>query len=104
MVYGTSLCFVVPVFAFRSPYAAVGGMTIAHGLQYLLLIGLVAGGDRGGRSRRLRLAVLGERSLDGSSRAELRSALKIVGWRCAAHCLQRRAGGVRAALRFAGAV
>lgn len=58
VVYGTSLCFVVPVFAFRSPYAAVGGMTIAHGLQYLLLIGLVAGGDRGGRSRLLRLAAL----------------------------------------------
>jgi hypothetical protein len=58
VVYGTSLCFVVPVFACHSPYAAVGGMTIAHGLQYLLLIGLVAGGGRGGRSRLLRLAAL----------------------------------------------
>jgi hypothetical protein len=27
----------------QSPYAAVAGLTIAHGLQYLLLIGLVAG-------------------------------------------------------------
>jgi hypothetical protein len=38
VVYMTSLCFALPVFAFRSPYAAVGGMTIAHGFQYLLLV------------------------------------------------------------------
>lgn len=42
--YATSLLFCLPVFVFASPYAAVGGMTIAHGLQYLLLVGLVAGG------------------------------------------------------------
>ena len=54
----TSLCFAAPVFAFRSPYAAVGGMTIAHGLQYLVLVGLVATGRGGGRSRLLRLAAL----------------------------------------------
>lgn len=58
VVYVTSLCFAAPVFAFRSPYAAVGGITIAHGLQYLVLVGLVAAGRRGGRSRLLRLAVL----------------------------------------------
>ncbi|MDE3129880.1 MAG: hypothetical protein KGL16_01905, partial [Acidobacteriota bacterium] len=58
VVYVTSVCFAAPVFAFRSPYAAVGGMTIAHGLQYLVLVGLVAAGARDGRSRLLRLAVL----------------------------------------------
>lgn len=57
-VYLTSLCFFGPVFAFGSPYAAVGGMTIAHGLQYLLLIGLVAAGNGQLPGRAMRLAVL----------------------------------------------
>jgi hypothetical protein len=56
-VYLSSLCFFGPVFAFGSPYAAVGGMTIAHGLQYLLLIGLVAAGNRQLPGRAIRLAV-----------------------------------------------
>jgi hypothetical protein len=55
-VYLTSLCFFGPVFTFGSPYAAVGGMTIAHGLQYLLLIGLVAAGNGQLRGRTIRLA------------------------------------------------
>jgi hypothetical protein len=55
-VYLTSLCFFGPVFTFGSPYAAVGGMTIAHGLQYLLLIGLVAAGNGELRGRTIRLA------------------------------------------------
>ncbi len=42
VIFLTSLGFFLPVFVLRSPYAAVGGMTIAHGLQYLLLITLVA--------------------------------------------------------------
>jgi hypothetical protein len=46
----TSLCFFAPVFLFHSPYAAVAGMTIAHGLQYLLLVGMMSGG--GGASGR----------------------------------------------------
>ncbi len=45
-VYAMALLFSLPVFVFTSPYAAVGGMTIAHGLQYLLLVGLVAAGGR----------------------------------------------------------
>jgi hypothetical protein len=45
-VYAMALLFSLPVFVFSSPYAAVGGMTIAHGLQYLLLVGLIAGGAR----------------------------------------------------------
>ncbi|HKT04736.1 MAG TPA: hypothetical protein VJT31_34920 [Rugosimonospora sp.] len=41
-VYLSSLLFFTPVFAFGSPYAAVAGLTLAHGYQYLLLVGLVA--------------------------------------------------------------
>jgi hypothetical protein len=41
-VYLISLLFGLPAFVFASPYAAVGGMTVAHGLQYLLLISLIA--------------------------------------------------------------
>lgn len=55
-VYLTSLCFFGPVFAFGSPYAAAGGMTIAHGMQYLLLVGLVAAGNRQLPGRAIRLA------------------------------------------------
>ena len=56
VVYLLSLTFSLPVFAFSSPYAAIGGLTAAHGLQYLLLVGLVAAGPAGlagrcGRSR-----------------------------------------------------
>ena len=65
VVYLTSLCFTLPVFVFRSPYAAVGGMTIAHGLQYLLLVGLVAAGSPRGSQRVLRLAALGNVALIG---------------------------------------
>ena len=50
VVYLTSLTFSLPVFVFTSPYAAVAGLTIAHGLQYLLLMGLLAAaGPRTGR-------------------------------------------------------
>jgi hypothetical protein len=65
VVYATSLCFALPVFVFRSPYAAVGGMTIAHGLQYLLLVGMVATGVSRGRIRLIRLAAFGNVALIG---------------------------------------
>lgn len=42
VVYLISLLFFGPVFCFDSPYAAVAGLTVAHGLQYLLLVTLVA--------------------------------------------------------------
>jgi hypothetical protein len=42
VVYLVSLVFFAPVFVFDSPFAAVAGITIAHGLQYLLLVGLLA--------------------------------------------------------------
>nr|WP_134004833.1 hypothetical protein [Streptomyces sp. 846.5] len=58
-VYLTSLGFFLPVFLFASPYAAVAGLTAAHGYQYLLIMALVAGGGPGGRqSRWIALAVL----------------------------------------------
>ena len=58
-VYLTSLLFFLPVFLFSSPYAAVAGLTAAHGYQYLLIVGMVAGGGRGPRQVRLvSLAVL----------------------------------------------
>jgi hypothetical protein len=56
--YGTALCFSAPIFVFSSPYAAIGGMTIAHGGQYLLLVGLVAAGPSAGPRRWARLAAL----------------------------------------------
>jgi hypothetical protein len=56
--YLMALCFFAPVYLFRSPYAAVGGMTIGHGLQYLLLVGLVAAGRRRGKRRAVGLALL----------------------------------------------
>ena len=58
-VYLSSLLFFLPVFLFHSPYAAVAGLTVAHGYQYLLIVGLVAGGGSGPRAVRLvALAVL----------------------------------------------
>jgi hypothetical protein len=51
VTYLISLVFSLPIFVFGSPYAAVAGMTIAHGLQYLLLVALVAAGPGDGRGR-----------------------------------------------------
>jgi MFS family permease len=65
--YLTSLIFGLPVFAFSSPYASVAGLTIAHGLQYLVLMGLVAGGGSRGMTRVVRLAALCNIALLGGS-------------------------------------
>ncbi len=67
VVYLTSLVFSLPVFCFRSPYAAVAGLTIAHGLQYLLLTALVAAGGGGGTRRVVQLAALGNIALAGGA-------------------------------------
>jgi hypothetical protein len=56
--YLMALFFFGPVFLFHSPYAAVGGMTIGHGLQYLFLVGLVAAGRGRGSCRAVGLALL----------------------------------------------
>ena len=66
-MYLMGLFFSVPVFIFTSPYAAVGGMTIAHGMQYLLLVSLFAAGGPGEAGRALRLAVLGNVALIGGA-------------------------------------
>jgi hypothetical protein len=75
VMYLMGLFFSVPVFIFASPYAAVGGMTIAHGLQYLLLVSLVAAGGPGEAGRVLRLAVLGNVALIGGAVLALTSHL-----------------------------
>ena len=67
MMYLTALLFPLPVFVFSSPYAAAGGMTAAHGLQYLLLVGLVAAGRGGGARRLTRLALLANIALAGGA-------------------------------------
>lgn len=67
VVYLTSLLFSLPVFVFASPYAAVGGMTVAHGFQYLLLVGLIAGAGPAGMPRLARLAVAGNIALIGGA-------------------------------------
>ena len=62
-MYAAALAFWLPVFAFHGPYAAVGGLVIAHGLQYLLLTSLGSAGAprtarRPLRSVRVRSSVL----------------------------------------------
>jgi hypothetical protein len=52
----SSLGFFAPAFLFHSPYAAVAGMTIAHGVQYLVLVGLMSRGDKPGPDRVMGLA------------------------------------------------
>jgi hypothetical protein len=72
VMYLMALLFSLPVFTCGSPYAAVGGMTAAHGMQYLLLVGLVAAGSGG---RLVRLAVLGNVALLGGAALERASHL-----------------------------
>lgn len=43
-VYLVAVTFPIPLVLTRSPYAAIGGLTLAHGLQYLLLVGHVVAG------------------------------------------------------------
>jgi hypothetical protein len=58
LLYLSGLLFFLPVFVFSSPYAAVAGLTIAHGLQYLLLITLLAAAPRSGGTAGMSLLVL----------------------------------------------
>jgi len=77
--YLMAVLFFLPVFAFASPYAAVGGLTIAHGAQYLLLMGVVAGGRSVGPTNRmstaLSLAILVNIALIGGGMLEVASHL-----------------------------
>jgi hypothetical protein len=84
VAFSCGLGFWLPVFVFGSPYAAVAGITIAHGLQYLLLMGLVAAGSRGGargqdrgRARRLvQVAALVNIALAGGAALSVASDLQ----------------------------
>jgi hypothetical protein len=86
VTYLMALAFFLPVFTFASPYAAVGGLTIAHGAQYLVLMGLVAGGDGAapasgtGMARALRLIALVNIVLLGGAALEVASHLHDGGW------------------------
>ncbi len=53
-----ALCFSAPLFASANPFAAAGGLALAHGAQYLALVGLVAAGPLSARRRWTRVAVL----------------------------------------------
>jgi hypothetical protein len=46
-VYLLAVTFPMPLVIANSPYAALGGLTLAHGVQYLLLVGLVLVGSPG---------------------------------------------------------
>jgi hypothetical protein len=74
-VYLLALGFPLPIFVFSSPYAAVGGMTIAHGLQYLLLVAMVATGPRGRRASVTRLTALLTAALVGAAMLNVASHL-----------------------------
>jgi hypothetical protein len=74
VMYSCALVFFVPVFIFSVPLAA-GAFAVAHGYQYLLILGLVAGGTaNAGRTRLLSLgaflaiALVGGLLLDRASR------------------------------------
>jgi hypothetical protein len=49
--YAVALCFTAPIYLVNAPYGAIGGMTIAHGLQYLILVSTIAVGPSGERKR-----------------------------------------------------
>ncbi len=85
-IYLTSLLFCLPAFVFASPYAAVAGMTIAHGAQYLLLVTLIAGGSADQAparpsklSRPVRLALLANISFIGGAALSAASHLHSAG-------------------------
>ncbi len=73
VVYLSSLGFFAPAFLFHSPYAAVAGMTIAHGLQYLVLVAMMSAGGEPGTDRVagvaafLTIALLGGLALSAAS-------------------------------------
>jgi hypothetical protein len=76
VMYLIALLFFLPVFVFSQPYAAVSGLTIAHGMQYLLLMGLVAAGGRNTSAGRITaMAVLANIALLGGAALEKASHL-----------------------------
>lgn len=79
VIYLLSLLFFTPVFVFSSPYAAVAGVVLAHGFQYLLIVGLVAAGQRR-LSPALQLGVLLNVALFGGIALNLASHLHDGAW------------------------
>jgi hypothetical protein len=83
VIYLVCLFFYLPAFVFASPYAAVGGMTIGHGAQYLLLVTLIAGGSAasvpGRLSRPVRLALLANIAFIGGAALSAASHLHNAG-------------------------
>lgn len=75
LMFGCALGFFGPVFAFTTPYAAVAGLVIAHGAQYLLLVGLVAGPRRVSRYRLPALWLLGNIAVAGGGLLTIASHL-----------------------------
>jgi hypothetical protein len=75
VTYLLAVCFPLPIFLFSSPYAAVGGMTIAHGLQYLVLLGMVAAGPGPRRASPRRLVTLLALALLGGAGLSMASHL-----------------------------
>jgi hypothetical protein len=51
LCYASGLLFFGPVFVFRSPYEAVAPLVIAHGVQYLWLLGTMAADRRSSSER-----------------------------------------------------
>lgn len=76
-IYIAALLFPLPIFVFRSPYAAVGGMTMGHGLQYLILMALVARGGRAGRLGGREIASLSGIALIGGAALSVASHLHL---------------------------
>ena len=74
-LFVVALAFSLPVFLFSSPYLAIGGMTLAHGLHYLVLVGFVASSGRSAESRRFSWALLLNVALVGGGLLALASHL-----------------------------
>ncbi len=54
----TMLLFPAPMFLVHSPFGAIGGMTMAHGVQYMMLLALAASSASARRGRRGPIASL----------------------------------------------
>jgi hypothetical protein len=68
-------CFSAPIFCSSSTFGAVAGMTIAHGLQYLGLLGMVAAGPLTAGRRRLAVGLLVALAVLGGAALHLVSGL-----------------------------
>jgi hypothetical protein len=72
-------CFSAPIFCAASPFGAVAGMSIAHGVQYLGLLGMVAAGPLAASRRRRRAGVLVATAVLGGAALHVLSGLRGAG-------------------------